>query len=131
MRSIALALAWALASSLPALAADSGEAKPGFRLFPSLEGAQLDPGLGGIVSHERLLRLPGDPDSLFTLGRPGESGKPKLLPAVEVNDVVLRLLPPDPRIQPSDAQGRPQGDYQPVDAFGRPYQLRLGARLVW
>ena len=28
-------------------------------------------------------------------------------------------------------RGRSGGDWKPIDATGRPYQLRFGARLIW
>ena len=85
----------------------------------------------GVLSGESLIRLPGDPDSVLTLGGPVPSGEPRLRFAIEVNEAVLKLIPPDPRVCPDDTRSRAGGDWQPVDATGRPYQLRLGARLVW
>ncbi len=85
----------------------------------------------GVFSGESLVRLPGDPDSVLTLGGPVPSGEPRFRFAIEVNEAVLKLIPPDPRVRPDDTRSRAGGDWQPVDATGRPYQLRLGARLVW
>lgn len=83
------------------------------------------------ADHGSAFRLPGDPDSVFSPGGPSPSGKLKLLAAVEVNDVVLKSITPDPTIAPSDTRTRAPGSWAPLDAAGRPYQLRLGARLVW
>ncbi len=80
---------------------------------------------------ERLFHRPGDPDSLFTFGKPSPVGELKLLAAFEINDVVLRGLTPDLRVSPNDTRPRGAGVYSALDAGGRPYQLRLGARLVW
>lgn len=80
---------------------------------------------------KRLFHQPGDPDSLFTTGSPTPQGKLRLQAAVEVNDVVLRALAPDLRVDPTDTRFRPAGDYRALDAAGRPYQFRLGAKLVW
>ena len=85
----------------------------------------------GVFSDESLIRLPGDPDSVLTLGGPVPSGEPRIRFAIEVNEAVLKLIPPDLRVRPDDTRSRAGGDWQPVDATGRPYQLRLGARLVW
>ncbi len=131
------ALAVGLLLSSPVRAGDSGTQtagpSPGFHLFPVLSlplGTDLARE-SAVREDERPLRLPGDPDSLFTLGSPAPSGKLRLMAAFEINDVVLRALRPDPWITPDDPRGRPQGDYSPIDSAGRPYQLRLGARLVW
>jgi hypothetical protein len=83
------------------------------------------------VRMESLIRLPGDPDSVVTLGGTALSGEPRLRLAVEVNEVALKVLAPDPTIDAKDAKGRPSADWKPIDATGRPYQLRLGARLIW
>jgi hypothetical protein len=90
---------------------------------PALLASRLDPG--------RLFHEPGDPDARFSLGGPTPQGQLRLKASFEVNDVVLRALGPDLRIDPNDPRGRAQGDYRWLDSQGRPYQLRLGARLVW
>lgn len=78
---------------------------------------------------ERLFHLTGDADSMFTLGMATNRPGPALGLALEVNDVVLKALPPDPRREESDTRPRACGDYRALDATGRPYQLRIGARL--
>ena len=114
------------------------EARPAparqFHLFqsPSALGASGKPLDGlAVATPEPLLRLPGDPDSVFSLGGPAPSGQPRVRIAVEVNEVVLKLLSPDPKVDSSDSRPRAGGDWKPVDSMGRPYQLRLGARLIW
>ena len=88
--------------------------------------------LNGVSYEERrLFHNPGDPDSLFTLGSPTKTGELHLRAAFEVNDVVLRAITPDPLVDAADTRPRAAGDYRALDASGRPYQLRLGARLVW
>lgn len=121
-----------LAVADPGVKARAAEA-PGFRLvLPAglFRSTPFPPELG-VFSEESLIRLPGDPDSVLTLGGPVPSGEPRLRFAIEVNEAVLKLIPPDPRVRPEDTRSRAGGDWQPVDATGRPYQLRLGARLVW
>jgi len=116
----------------PAVKARAGD-EPGLRIhLPAdlLRPAPAAPELG-VFSEESLIRLPGDPDSVLTLGGPVPSGEPRLRFAIEVNEAVLKLIPPDPRVRADDTRSRAGGDWQPVDATGRPYQLRLGARLVW
>jgi hypothetical protein len=83
------------------------------------------------VRTESLVRLPGDSDSVFTLGGPGPSRQARVRFAIEVNEAILKVLAPDPRIESTDMRGRSGGDWKPIDATGRPYQLRLGARLIW
>ena len=83
------------------------------------------------LAGESLVRLAGDSDSVFTLGGPAPSGQPRLRLAVEVNEALLKVLPPDPAVSPTDTRGRIGGDWKPIDSYGRPYQLRLGARLIW
>jgi hypothetical protein len=104
-----------------------------FQLFPappavSQQTTFID--LDGLSS-ESLVRLAGDSDSVFTLGGPAPSGQPRLRLAVEVNEALLKVLAPDPAVSPTDLRGRIGGDWKPIDAAGRPYQLRLGARLIW
>ncbi len=101
-----------------------------FRLFPGIAGApKLD--LSGIGEEKRLFHQPGDPDSMFTLGKPSPQGEVRLMAAVEVNEIFLKAIPPDPTVSPTDTRPRAPGSFLPVDGGGRPYQLRLGARLVW
>ena len=80
---------------------------------------------------ESLVRLPGDADSVFTLGGPGPSGEPRFRLAVEVNEATLKLLAPDPKVEANDTRPRSGGDWKPIDSAGRPYQLRFGARIIW
>lgn len=101
-----------------------------FRLFPGFAGApKLD--LSGIGEEKRLFHQQGDPDSMFTLGKPSPQGEVRLQAAVEVNEIFLKAIPPDPLVSPTDTRPRAPGSFLPVDSGGRPYQLRLGARLVW
>lgn len=121
-----------LAAADPAVKARAADV-PGLRFhFPAgtLRSVPPPPEIG-VFSGESLIRLPGDPDSVLTLGGPVPSGEPRFRFAIEVNEAVLKLIPPDPRVRPDDTRSRAGGDWQPVDATGRPYQLRLGARLVW
>lgn len=137
-----LATFWTLsaaAQSSPA-PATSWQAAPG-GLREALDRFTLFPGLGAAVpalpsweaepSPERLLHVAGDPDSLLSFGQGGRTGEPRLLGAIEVNEVLLKAIAPDPRVQASDPRGRLTGDFRALDVAGRPYQLRLGARLVW
>ena len=105
-----------------------------FRLFaapPALE-AEARPFTGLETQRlENLFRLPGDPASVFSLGGPAPSGEPRVRLAVEVNEVLLKVLAPEPHVDPNDSKSRIGGDWKPVDAAGRPYQLRFGARLIW
>jgi hypothetical protein len=75
--------------------------------------------------HER-----GDPDSLFTVGGV-PAGKTRVAAAVEVNDVIPRTIAPSSEVMRTEGHARPPGDYQPIDALGNPYQLRIGARVLW
>lgn len=104
-----------------------------FQLFPAPPAADAAAPLAGLSEQkvEYLVRLPGDPDSLFTLGGPSPSGQPSVRLAVEVNEVIPKLLAPDPKVDANDSRGRAGGDWKPLDAAGRPYQLRFGARLIW
>lgn len=110
----AFSVPFRLFAAPPALAT---EAKP----FAGLEPPRL----------EYLFRLPGDADSVFSLGGPAPSGEPRVRLAVEVNEVLLKVLAPEPNIDPSDGKPRIGGDWKPIDTAGRPYQLRFGARLIW
>jgi hypothetical protein len=102
-----------------------------FRLF-SLEPLPtpvLD--LSGLPDDRRLFHQQGDPDSLFTLGDPTPEGQVHLKAAIEVNEIFLKAIPPDARAGSPDTRPRAAGSFLPLDGSGRPYQLRLGARLVW
>ncbi|HQQ76855.1 MAG TPA: hypothetical protein PLB01_05835 [Thermoanaerobaculia bacterium] len=101
-----------------------------FRLFP---GAQPEPRieLSGALEDRRLFHQPGDPDSQFTLGKPSPQGELRVLAVVDVNEIFLKAIAPDPLVSSSDTRPRAAGSFLPVDGQGRPYQLRLGARLVW
>ena len=71
--------------------------------------------LPGASHDDRLLHQAVEPDSLLTLGTRTPGGE----------------VPPDPLMQGSSTRPRAAGSFLPVDTTGRPYQLRLGARLVW
>jgi hypothetical protein len=101
-----------------------------FRLFPQLAAEpRLD--RADQQDERRLFHQPGDPDSLFSFGRPSLQGELHLLAAVEVNEIFLKAIPPDPLATSSDTRPRAAGSFLPIDGQRRPYQLRLGARLVW
>jgi hypothetical protein len=104
--------------------------REGFRLFQ-----ELGPGprvtLAGTTGQHRPFHQAGDPDSLFTLGTPPPDGEAHLLAVIDVNETFLKVLPPDPLVLPTDTRPRAQGSFLPFDTLSRPYQLRLGARLVW
>lgn len=104
-----------------------------FQLFAAPPALETSTPLAGFdpTKGESLVRLPGDSDSIFTLGGPGPSGEPRVRLAVEVNEAILRVLAPDPKVESSDQRGRSGGDWKPIDSSGRPYQLRLGARIIW
>ncbi|HYN41790.1 MAG TPA: hypothetical protein VE129_08440 [Thermoanaerobaculia bacterium] len=104
-----------------------------FRLFLAPPALQASAPLAGVgaVKTESLVRLPGDPDSVFSLGGPGRSGEPQFRLAIEVNEATLKLLTPDPKVEASDTRPRSGGDWKPIDSAGRPYQLRFGARIIW
>ncbi len=87
--------------------------------------------LSGLPEEKRLLHEPGDPDSLFTLGDPTPEGQVHLKAAIEVNEIHLKAIPPDASQGLGETRPRAAGSFLPLDASGRPYQLRLGARLVW
>jgi hypothetical protein len=139
-----MARAWVLALTLlPAIAAGGAEPLAGepptqaaplperFRLFTldALPTPMLD--LSGLPEEKRLLHQHGDPDSLFTLGNPTPEGQVHLKAAIEVNEIFLKAIPPDARVGSPDSRPRAAGSFLPLDGSGRPYQLRLGARLVW
>jgi hypothetical protein len=100
-----------------------------FRLFPQ---AAPDPriDLSG-RENQRLFHQAGDPDSQFTLGKPSPQGEVRVLAVFDVNEIFLKAIPPNPLVSASDTRPRSPGSFLPVDSQGRPYQLRLGARLVW
>jgi len=137
-RSRGLFLALFFGSCAAAASADPHEetrppAPAKFQLFPAPPSMSTVLPLSGLdgAKQESLLRLPGDSDSVFTLGGPGPSGEPRVRLAVEVNEVVLKILAPDPKLDANDLRGRSGGDWKPIDATGRPYQLRFGARVIW
>lgn len=101
-----------------------------FRLFQDL-APDARVSLGGATEPRRLLHQQGDPDSLFTLGGPTPGGELHVKAAIEVNETFLKVLAPDPLVQPNDTRPRAPGSFLPFDTYSRPYQLRLGARLVW
>ncbi len=101
-----------------------------FRLFPQLE-PEPRLGLEAVSEEQRPFHQAGDPDSLFTLGAATPEGKVHLRAAIEVNEIFLKAIPPDPLVSHDDTRPRAAGSFLPVDNQGRPYQLRLGARLVW
>ncbi len=106
-----------------------------FGLFKgfSTPGALPDVRLAPLPIHDRLaIRQPGDPDSVVSPGSPTPSSQLALKPAFEVNDILLKAYQPDPTVDPHDfLKTRGAGAFSPLDAVGRPYQLRFGARLVW
>jgi hypothetical protein len=101
-----------------------------FRLFPQLS-PEPRVGLAGAAEERRLFHQAGDPDSQFTLGKPSPGGEMRVLAVIDVNEIFLKAIPPDPLVSGSDTRPRAAGSFLPVDNSGRPYQLRLGARLVW
>ncbi|MFI5181703.1 MAG: hypothetical protein ACHQPI_09955 [Thermoanaerobaculia bacterium] len=126
--------------ALPALAADAPPPSPtpaptllgSFRLFPDLWSPPPIRIEGGVHPSETLrIRQPGDPDSVISPGAQGLSHQIRLLPALEINDILLKAYAPDPTLEPNDNRLRAAGAFSPLDKNGRPYQLRLGARLVW
>ncbi len=104
-----------------------------FRLFPGPPAAATSAPLAGLDTTwgQSFVRLPGDSDSVFSLGGPGPSGEPRVRFAVEVNEASLKLLAPDPKVDATDTRPRQGGDWKPIDSAGRPYQLRFGARIIW
>ena len=103
----------------------------GFRLFPFAPPPLLVLDLSGLPEEKRLFHQQGDPDSLFTLGDPTPGGHVHLKAAIELNEIFLKAIPPDASQGPGDTRPRAAGSFLPLDGSGRPYQLRLGARLVW
>ncbi|MCM3877031.1 MAG: hypothetical protein NEA02_11505 [Thermoanaerobaculia bacterium] len=102
-----------------------------FHLFPLELARSLTLDVSDLPEEKRLFHQQGDPDSLFTLGDPSPGGKVRLKAAIEVNELFLKAIPPDGRVGSADTRPRAAGSFLPLDLSGRPYQLRLGARLVW
>ncbi|MDL2718703.1 MAG: hypothetical protein PT977_13205 [Acidobacteriota bacterium] len=102
-----------------------------FRLYPLDLVPSPTLGVPGLPDEKRLFHQQGDPDSMFTLGDPTPGGKVRLKAAIEVNELFLKAIPPDAGVGSADTRPRAAGSYLPLDGSGRPYQLRLGARLVW
>lgn len=102
-----------------------------FRLFSftPLPLPVLD--LSGLTEEKRLFHQSGDPDSLFTLGDSTPEGQVHLKAAIELNEIFLKAIPPDASQGFGETRPRAAGSFLPLDGSGRPYQLRLGARLVW
>jgi hypothetical protein len=130
--------------TLPAFAAERPPAKaiptPVPTPFPTLETFQLfiDSRLYAPIRLELpgernsySIRQPGDPDSVISPGAPTPSNHFAVKPAFEVNDILLKAYQPDPTVDPHDNKTRGAGVFSPLDAIGRPLQLRFGARLVW
>jgi hypothetical protein len=121
----------------PAPATDAQVAPPRpplverFRLF-SLSTLPL-PALdrSGLSEEKRPFHQSGDPDSLFTLGDATPEGHVHLKAAIELNEIHLKAIPPDASQGLGDTRPRAAGSFLPLDGSGRPYQFRLGARLVW
>ena len=102
-----------------------------FRLFSLMPLPLPVLDLSGLPDEKRLFHQQGDPDSLFTLGDPTPGGQVHLKAAIEINELFLKAIPPDASVGSADTRPRAAGSFLPLDASGRPYQLRLGARLVW
>jgi hypothetical protein len=102
-----------------------------FRLFSFTALPLPVPDVSGPPEEKRLFHQPGDPDSLFTLGDATPEGQLHLKAAIELNEIFLKAIPPDASQGLRDTRPRAAGSFLPLDGSGRPYQLRLGARLVW
>jgi hypothetical protein len=87
--------------------------------------------LSGLPEEKRPFHQAGDPDSLFTLGEATPEGQVHLKAAVELNEIFLKAVPPDASQGLGETRPRAAGSFLPFDGSRRPYQLRLGARLVW
>jgi len=88
--------------------------------------------LAPLPVHDRLaIRQTGDPDSVVSPGSPTPSNHLALKASFEINDLLLKAYEPDPTVDPHDNRTRGAGAFSPLDARGRPLQLRFGARLVW
>jgi len=77
------------------------------------------------------IRQVGDPDSVVSPGSATPSHRLSLKASFEINDLLLKAYEPDPTVDPNDNKTRGAAAYSPLDARGRPLQLRFGARLVW
>jgi len=122
------------AADLPASTPTPAPAAPEtlrFRLFPELSLPSLHLGQVAPPSERISIRQPGDPDSVISPGTPSPTHEVKLLPAIEINDLLLKAYTPDAILDPRENRFRAAGAYSPLDHAGRPYQLSLGARLVW
>jgi hypothetical protein len=103
-----------------------------FRLFSDLTSIPFLRLPGSPKAPESLhLRQAGDPDSLISPGAPTLSNEMALKPAFEINDILLKAYTPDALVTPGDNRFRSAGTFSPLDEHRRPYQFRLGARLVW
>jgi len=103
-----------------------------FRLFSDLTSIPFLRLHGSARDPDPLhLRQPGDPDSVISPGAATPSREVSLKPAFEINDILLKAYAPDSFVSPGDNRLRSAGAFSPLDEHGRPYQLRLGARLVW
>jgi hypothetical protein len=104
-----------------------------FTLFPQALAPRPTVDLSGPIEEKekRLFHQSGDPDSLFTLGQATPGGEVHVKAAIELNEMFLKAVPPDASVSPNDTRPRAAGSILPMDRSGRPYQLRLGARLVW
>jgi hypothetical protein len=103
-----------------------------FSFFSDLTKLPLLPFAKNARSPEKLhIRQAGDPDSVISPGAATPSREVALKPTVEINDILLKAYTPDALVTPGDNRFRAAGAFSPLDEHGRPYQLRLGARLVW
>ena len=75
------------------------------------------------------IRQAGDPDTVISPGKATPSNELALKPALEINDILLKAYAPRALVESREI--RSAGTFSPLDEHGRPYQLRLGARLVW
>ena len=103
-----------------------------FKAFSGLTSLQL-PRLPWAVKPPLQLKIrqPGDADSVISPGAQTPSREVALKPAFEINDILLKAYTPDALVTPGDNRFRSAGTFSPLDEHGRPYQFRLGARLVW
>ncbi|HUM03293.1 MAG TPA: hypothetical protein VL084_13465 [Thermoanaerobaculia bacterium] len=103
-----------------------------FRLFSDLTSIPFLRLPGGAKDPDPLhLRQTGDPDSVISPGAATLSNEVSLKPAFEINDILLKAYTPDALVSPGDNRFRSAGTFSPLDEHHRPYQFRLGARLVW
>ena len=103
-----------------------------FKAFSDLTALQL-PRLPWAVKPPLQLKIrqPGDADSVISPGAQTPSREVALKPAFEINDNLLKTYTPDAFVQSGERHLRTAGAFSPLDEHGRPYQFRLGARLVW